>query len=572
MAFHSHGFRTMTQPFKLPLILKARWLSIAVLVTAATLLPRPASALERFCDPAFEDCRTVLINLIDQETVAIDVGFWFMEDARFSAALVRAKARGIPIRVLMDTRANDPYPGNIFCLDQIQGAGIPMREKIDGGILHWKMMLFVGQRTVEFSGANYSAEAFVPQTPYSAYVDEVIYFTDRASYINSFMTKFDDVWTSATGYKNYANVTAVQRNYGTFPIDPELNFPPGGFRERSVAAYAAEPQRINASMYRITDRAHTDQLIATSQHGVLVRLITEQLQYRDESRLWDAWNVDRLWLAGQQSRIAGEPSIHVRLRGHDGLSHEKLTVLDGLGMVIFGSSNWTSPSTEDQLEHNLFTTNTAFYVWAKSHFDRKWNNLGPSPETAPFVPLPPDVPQLVTPAVGATNQPTTMTFTWNAGPWAHKYDLYLGTSLSTLTKIVDDNELGPYTPSWTVNNLQPATVYYWRVVSRTMANLSRTSQICSFKTSGNGGGAVSTSCIAGPSNPADPVLVPEAQDTRPAGGTGSGTGTSTGGTSSGITSVTGSTTSTGSSTSGMPPSRAPSAGGTFTGLTAVPRP
>jgi hypothetical protein len=462
----------------------------------------------------------------------------------------------------MDTRANSDYPGNIFCLDQIKQAGIPMREKIDGGILHWKMMLFVGQKTVEFSGANYSAEAFVPQTPWSAYVDEVIYFTDRTSYVNSFMTKFDDVWTSATGYRNYANVTTVARKYATFPIDPELNFPPGGFRERSVANYAAEPKRIDSSMYRITDRAHSDALIAALQRGTSARIITEQLQYRDESRLWDAWNVDRMWLAGQQNPIAGEPGIHIRVRGHDGLSHEKLTVLEGLGMVIFGSSNWTSPSSDDQLEHNLFTTNTTFYTWSKTHFDRKWNNLAPSKETAPFVPLPPDIPQLVSPAAGAINQPTSVTFSWNAGPWAHKYDLYLGTSPSNLTKVLDDNELGPYTPTWTVQNLAPSTVYYWRVVSRTMANLARTSQICSFKTTGTGGGTVSTACSAGPANPPDPVLVPEAQDISPNAGSVTGNGPGTG---------SGSQSSSGSSTTGLPPSRTPSSNGTFTGLRAVPR-
>ena len=40
------------------------------------------------------------------------------------------------------------------------------------------MILFAGQGMVEFSGANYSAEAFDPITPYANYVDEVIYFTD----------------------------------------------------------------------------------------------------------------------------------------------------------------------------------------------------------------------------------------------------------------------------------------------------------------------------------------------------------------------------------------------------------
>jgi len=568
----------MTQLSDLLSTARLRWLSGALLVAAAVVVPQPAAALERFCDPAFEDCRAPLIDLIDRETVGIDVGFWFMEDARYSSALARAKARGVPIRVLMDTRANDPYPGNIFCLQQIQDAGIPMREKIDGGILHWKMMLFVGQRTVEFSGANYSAEAFTPETPYSAYVDEVIYFTDRASYVNSFMTKFDDVWTSATGYRNYANVTSIQRKYGVFPIDPELNFPPGGFRERSVAQYAAEPQRINASMYRITDAAHTDQLIASLGRGVPTRLITEQLQYRDESRLWDAWNVDRLWLAGQQKPIGGEPGIHVRYRGHDGLSHEKLTVLEGLGEVIFGSSNWTSASADEQLEHNLFTTNTAFFTWARDHFNRKWFNRGPVRETTAFVPLPPDVPQLVSPAPGATNQSaSSLTFTWNSGPWAHKYDLYLGTSLSNMSKVLNDSELGPYTPGWTATGLAPGTVYFWRVVSRTMANLSRTSQICSFKTAGAGGGTVSTTCTAGPANPPDPVLVLDPQDTATSasgatGGTGTGTATGSSGTGAG-----GGTTSAVGSSSSQPggtkaPSRAPTAEGTPTGLTAVPRP
>src|SRR5215510_14285900 len=116
----------MTRPFELASLLRLRWLPVAVCLLGAGLIPQPAVALERFCDPAFEDCRTPLIDMIDRETVGIDVGFWFMEDARFSSALQRAKARGVPIRVLMDTRANESYPGNIFCLDQIKSAGIPM--------------------------------------------------------------------------------------------------------------------------------------------------------------------------------------------------------------------------------------------------------------------------------------------------------------------------------------------------------------------------------------------------------------------------------------------------------------
>jgi hypothetical protein len=38
-------------------------------------------------------------------------------------------------------------------LRRLREAGIPMRRKVSSGIVHWKMMLFAGQRVVQFSGA-----------------------------------------------------------------------------------------------------------------------------------------------------------------------------------------------------------------------------------------------------------------------------------------------------------------------------------------------------------------------------------------------------------------------------------
>ena len=60
-------------------------------VTVAILLcslARPAAGDERLCDPAFEDCRAPLLNLINSETVGIDVAFWFMTDTRYETALI----------------------------------------------------------------------------------------------------------------------------------------------------------------------------------------------------------------------------------------------------------------------------------------------------------------------------------------------------------------------------------------------------------------------------------------------------------------------------------------------------
>ena len=54
-----------------------------------TVMPAPrAEAAERLCDASFQDCRSPLITLIRNESVGIDVAFWFMEDLRYSTELI----------------------------------------------------------------------------------------------------------------------------------------------------------------------------------------------------------------------------------------------------------------------------------------------------------------------------------------------------------------------------------------------------------------------------------------------------------------------------------------------------
>ncbi len=228
-------------------------------------------------------------------------------------------------------------------------------------------------------------------------------------------------------------------------------------------------------------------MIAAVARGVPVRLISEPEQYRSEGKYWHSWNIDRMYMAG----------VQVRHRRHAGQTHEKLTILHrhgstGLPMTILGSSNWTSASDASQHEHNRFSTQPWIYQWARSHFNRKWNNTGPVAETEPFVPLPPNIPSNRAPANGAVDQPTSVTLRWHAGYWAHKYDVYLGTSTSNMARVLADRELGPSASAsdlkaWTVTGLASGTTYYWRVVSRTMANLERTGATWSFRTNGSGG-------------------------------------------------------------------------------------
>jgi phosphatidylserine/phosphatidylglycerophosphate/cardiolipin synthase-like enzyme len=94
----------------------------AVGVSLVTVQPARA---DRLCDPSGEDCRAILLNLISTEQQGIDVAFWFMEDARYSAEIIRRAQAGVPVWVLVDLSANAAHPVNAYIIDQFTSAGIP---------------------------------------------------------------------------------------------------------------------------------------------------------------------------------------------------------------------------------------------------------------------------------------------------------------------------------------------------------------------------------------------------------------------------------------------------------------
>ena len=477
--------------------MRTKSLYVAITIILLASLSRSASGQERLCDTAFEDCRVPLWSLIDNETVGIDIAYWFMQDTSIANKVIARWQAGVPVRILVDPRANPTYAGNEQILNQFKNAGIPMRYKIGGGILHWKMMMFVGQNRLEFTGANYGPSFFVPTTPNVNYIDEAIYFTDDTSLIQSFKTKYDDLWTDTVNYANYGNINSpLTRKYPTFAINPELNFPPSlndsqDFYNRTALNMNQETQKIDIIMYRITNSRYTDTTIAAVTRGVPVRLLHEPDEYRNPARQWDSWNIDRMYMAG----------VQIKMRKHLGLNHQKSVLLYGKGMTIFGSSNWTGPSSNSQEEHNYFTTKQWFFDWFVDQFERKWNS---TTENQPFVPLGPDEPAYQLPANNALAQPTTLTLRWEGGRWAHRYDIYFGTSpnppLLIANASTDQSGAAPGQPRLKTGSvddgivetidlpitLDPGTQYYWRIVGKTMADVSASGPTWTFTTAGTG--------------------------------------------------------------------------------------
>jgi regulation of enolase protein 1 (concanavalin A-like superfamily) len=192
--------------------------------------------------------------------------------------------------------------------------------------------------------------------------------------------------------------------------------------------------------------------------------------------------MDRLWAAG----------IPLRVAVHAGLNHQKLVMLYGQDMAVFGSSNWTTPSANQQQEHNYFATKPWIFQWFVDQFERKWNNLAPNGaiETGWFTPLPPDKPVTLAPADVAVGQSLSMALKWDGGPWGQLYDIYFGTDPNP-PLFAANQQLGPTDPAtptatqkFVLPLLQHGTTYYWRVISKTMAGLTAKGPIISFTTSG----------------------------------------------------------------------------------------
>src|SRR6185295_2449260 len=305
------------------------------------------------------------------------------KDDRFVTGLVNAKKRGVAIRIIMDPRANAQYPTNAGALDKLAAAGIPMRKRTAGDIAHWKLMIFAGQGVVEWSGANFSPSAFVPQVPYKDYEDEVIYFSEEL--LPSFKTMFDNIWTNTKDYANYANIAGtLVRNYPTSPLDPRLNFPPkDSYQNRLIPLIDQEPAAgglIDVDIYRITLARPVDALIRAASRGVRIRMYLEPNEYANTARPGNKVQMDRLVAAAQQY----PGTIEIRMRKHAGLNHQKTTWFHYQHVVAFGTSNWSDASDDNQLEANIFTDkmpgdplNDFLFTELRQVFERKWNNLAP---------------------------------------------------------------------------------------------------------------------------------------------------------------------------------------------------
>ena len=197
----------------------------------------------------------------------IDVAFWFMEDARYTTELILRWRAGVPVRVLIDPRANADYPLNAQRLAELQTAGIPDAQAADQPHPPLEDDALPRAERGRVQRRQLSAPTpggRGPRCRTRTTSTRRIYFTSDTSIVNSFRTRFDDQWVDTVSWANYANVNgpllATLRHLPEGSVD-ELRAV-GKLPDAALSAYNAERRKIDVIMYRITDRAHADSMLA----------------------------------------------------------------------------------------------------------------------------------------------------------------------------------------------------------------------------------------------------------------------------------------------------------------------
>jgi hypothetical protein len=501
--------------------------TVIALVIGLLSIARNANVMAQAQDQIYFSSTTNVTNLlvqyINRETVRLDISSWYLSEHSISIAIANRFNAGVPVRIIGDRAApfeNDPHTKTEYYWLASQGIPIRMRynptwfPEID----HWKAAIFVGQNVVEFGSGNFAPTELAPFST-TNYCDDSELFTSDPEIVNAFKTKFDVMWNDTTVepnsiiggppyLKNWDDACATEptgncsdyrtlypnpkpmiintgRLEGDHPSPADMYWGQGtAFNARLAQEINNEPTMVDLIVYRLEVDNITQALISKHNAGVNVRVIVDPAQYTNNT--WpEYWlthaNVDKLFAAG----------VPILQRTHAGVTHMKTLITSDY--ATNASSNF-APNW--QRDHDYFVsaaTKPTIYQAFVNQFESMWANTR---DFAPFTPTRPAAATLSTPASGATNVPTSVTFTWNRASYTTSYDIYLGTSSANMTRVANvPAQLvvnPPTTYSWSTT-LQPGTTYFWKVVSLTFAtpivpSMTATSTILSFTTAGSGGG------------------------------------------------------------------------------------
>lgn len=326
-----------------------------------------------------------LIRAIDASRESIDIAIHGLALREVAAALVRAKKRGVKVRIVMNQThvfPEKPRDTRSAEVQQLIDLGFAMKMLRGGdmfGVMHNKIAIFDGT-VLETGSYNWTHAA-------DAWHWENAMFLAEQARVKAFQAYWEWMWSISARITSQAPprpepIPEGQPHPG-LPPAPQDPARPVSFNGEAFPAQAFSPLGVTAHLVRAIDASRAsidlanfsftsedlrDALLRAKERGVKVRIVFDAQQYKYLSEMhWFAdHGFDVLLSAGKG--------------GEKGVMHNKFAVFDG-ALVEAGSFNWTRNGEKNNYENAMFLDApddvAAFMAAFKRVRDQAW---APAPD------------------------------------------------------------------------------------------------------------------------------------------------------------------------------------------------
>ncbi|HAF96230.1 MAG: hypothetical protein A2X34_05575 [Elusimicrobia bacterium GWC2_51_8] len=306
-----------------------------------------------------EDTRisATLESAIDRSNTTLDVALYNLQLNDTVQALLRARTRGVKVRVIFDY--NHVYPRAGPEIQAVIDSGLEtrvMKGRGGSGAMHCKYAVFDGT-FLQTGSANWSLSAE------NASFENMMFVAD-GNIVRGYSADFEWMWRQA---RTTASPMAPAAKPGPIPSDPAPSvtfngavlpnyiFSPRGGTEAAIAkAIDAARLEVDVAMFSFTSRPIMDAINRAAGRGVTVNLMLSEksaFPFRQEVK----WN--KINLRFKPGRVG------------NGLMHNKFAVIDST-LLINGSFNWSNTAEQLNTENTIFTTRPEYVGPYKAEFDK----------------------------------------------------------------------------------------------------------------------------------------------------------------------------------------------------------
>jgi len=298
-----------------------------------------------------------LVAAIDRSKATLDVALYNLQLNDAIQAMLRARTRGVKVRVIFDY--DHVYPKAGPEIQAVMDSGLEtrvMKGRGGSGSMHCKYAVFDGT-FLQTGSANWSLSAE------NASFENMMFVAD-GNIVRGYSADFEWMWQQA---RPAASPAAPAAKPGPIPSDPapSVRFngavlpnyifsPKGGTADAIAKAIDAARLEVDVAMFSFTSRPIMDALNRAAERGVTVKLMLYEksaFPFRQEVKR------NKINLRLKSGRVG------------NGLMHNKFTVIDSV-LLINGSFNWSDTAEQLNTENTIFTTRPEYVSPYKAEFDK----------------------------------------------------------------------------------------------------------------------------------------------------------------------------------------------------------